>query len=298
MTTGALVASMILVWRVLTPFYSLCTMIPRLEQLRNSVAQVNKLMELDTEAMEAKTTAKLPTIQGKIDFQAVGMRYNDDGDLVLNNLTFNALAGDLITIYGENGTGKSSLLKLIKGMYPATSGMLRIDGFDIRQLDTPDLRRQIAYVPQQPHFFKGSIRENLRFGNPVANDEQIQQALEMADAWDDVQTLTQGLNTQLGLQAIPSSLSTRLSLARAYLHHSSILLIDELPNTLLGNKAGKNLKSYLASMKGKRSCIMVTHREDFMKMADTVIRLAHGKDPVAGKSEEMIRYLYDKEAVA
>ena len=298
-TTGALVATMILVWRVLMPFYSLCTMIPRLEQLRNSLIQVNKLMDINTEAMDAQSASRLPKMQGRVTFRNAGLRYSEDSDLVFNNLSFDARRGDLVVVTGENGSGKTSLLKLIKGLYKVSMGAVQIDGFDIRQLDAPDLRRQIAYVPQQPDFFNGTIFENLRLGNPLASQEEIEKALQLADVWTEISTLPDGLNSMIGRYgagSLPTSLATRLSLARSYLHAAPILLIDELPNALLSSRAGNNLKDYLARSKGKRTCIMVSYREDFINLADTVIVLQRGGMPVAGIRETVTEALKKEEA--
>lgn len=292
MNTGALVAAMILVWRVLMPFYSLCTMIPRLEQLRNSIVQINALMDIETEAMEARTAARLPQIRGRVRFANVGLRYAEDGDMVFRDLSFEARPGDLVAVTGRNGSGKSSLLKLIKDMHRAQEGAVQIDGFDIRQLDAQDLRRHIAYVPQQPDFFHGSILDNLRLGNPLAGEGDIRLALERADAWEDVSRLTDDVETLIGrygTEALPPGLLARLSLARAYLHPSPIVLIDELPNALLSTRTGANLKSYLAEIRGRRTAFLVTYREDFMRMADTIVTLRAGEAPVAGPREKILQ---------
>jgi ABC-type bacteriocin/lantibiotic exporter with double-glycine peptidase domain len=289
--TGALVATMILVWRVLTPFYSMCTMIPRLEQLRNSVMQVNTLMDLNTEAIDARVAARLPRMRGQVFFNHTLFRYNEKSDPVFHDLTFEARAGDLVIITGENGAGKTTILKLVKGLYKASEGSVQIDGFDIRQLDAPDLRRQIAYVPQQTDFFYASIAENLRAGNPLATDEDIRRALDLADASEEVMALSHGVDTIIGRSGklpLSSMFMAKLSLARAYLHRAPLILIDELPNTLLGGRAGKNLKDYLARNKGSKTCLMVTYRDDFIRIADTVILLQRGEKPITGTPSDII----------
>jgi len=291
MTAGALVASMILVWKILTPFYSLCTMVPRLEQLRNSILQINRLMDLQTEKAAATGSARLPMLRGAVRFVNVGLRYAADSDPVFSGLSFDVAPGGIVAITGGNGTGKSSALKLIKGLYRPTSGAVRIDGFDIRQLDPHDLRRQTAYVPQAPQFFSGSILENLRAANPLATIQEIEDALALADANDAVQGLPHGAETRIGRQgdyALSSGLATRLCLARAYLHSASLLLLDELPNTFLNGRAGDNLKSYLTRTKGRRTTIMVTYREDFMAIADTLIILRRGEAPLAGSPQTLL----------
>lgn len=301
MTTGALVATMILVWRVLTPFYSMCTMIPRLEQLRNSIAQVNDLLDIDTEAEEAKSYSRLPSLKGGVSFHNVGLRYGEDSDDVFANLSFEAKPGDMVAITGGNGCGKTDVLTLIKSMRRTNSGTVRIDGFDIRQLDIPDLRRQIAYIPKNPHFFHGTVIENMRFANPAASENDVIKALQLADIWDDVRSMPAGLQSVIGMHEgmqPTSSQASRMSLARAYLHPSSLLLIDELPNTLLSGKAGENLKDYLVRAKGKRTVLICTYREDFMRLADTIVWLRGMGMPVAGPREEMFSKMNEGGAVA
>ncbi|MEC8663936.1 MAG: ATP-binding cassette domain-containing protein [Pseudomonadota bacterium] len=301
LTTGALVATMILVWRILTPFYSLCTMVPRLEQLRNSIAQVNNLMDIETEAEEARSFSRLPKIRGRISFHHVGYRNSDETDELFSDLTFEAKPGDLVAITGGNGTGKAAVLQLIKSLNKATSGTVRIDGFDIRQLDAPDLRKQIAYVPRTPSLFHGSVLENMRFANPLASEDDIIKALELADAWDDIRNMPSGLQTVIGSHGgdkVTSSLATRISLARAYLHPGNVLLIDELPNTLLSGKAGRNLKEYLTRAKGKRTVIICTYRDDYMKLVDTIVWLRGLSSPIAGARDTMFEKINAGEKVA
>lgn len=295
-STGALVATMILVWRILTPFYSVCTIIPRLEQLRNSILQVNKLMDIETETQMARLASRLSKIRGDIAFNDVSLRYIEEGETVFSNLTFEAKFGELVVITGENGAGKSSILKLIKGLYRPLHGAVQIDGFDIRQLDAPDLRRQIAYVPQQADFYDGTIIDNMRIANPLATREDIEQALELASAYEDLMKLPDQLETRItryNAHALPSNLSLKLSLARLYLHTAPILLIDEIPNVLLSGKAGKNLRDYLARIKGKRTCLMVTYREDLMKMADTIVLMRNGETPLVGKSSLILKSMME-----
>lgn len=301
LTSGALVATMILVWRILTPFYALCTMIPRLEQLRNSIIQVNDLMDINTEREDAKSFSRLPKLKGAISFHNVSFRYTEDGTDIFHNLSFDADPGDLVVITGGNGSGKASVLKLIKALHKPTNGIVRIDGFDIRQLDAPDLRRQIAYVPKIPNFFSGSIIDNLRFANPTATREDAIHALELADAYDDVLRLPYGLDTKIGAESngnITSSLATRLSLARAYLHPAAIMLIDDLPNTILSGKTGTNLKNYLLQAKGKRTVLICNYREDFMRLSDTIVWLQGLSSPIVGTRDIIMQRMVHKNEVA
>jgi ABC-type bacteriocin/lantibiotic exporter with double-glycine peptidase domain len=290
LTTGGLVATMILVWRVLSPFYSLCTMIPRLDQLRNSVRQVDRLMDLDSEETTQRNAARLSKIRGRVSFLNVGIRYSMDSDPLLAGLSFEAMPGDIVAVTGANGTGKTSILKMIKGMYTPQAGSIRIDGFDIRQLDPVDLRRRIAYIPQETSFFHGTIAENLRFANPLVTDREIVEALGQAGVGEDIRRLPKGLRTVIGHggMTLSSSLELRLAMVRAYLHDAPILLIDELPNSLLSEQAGAFMRDHLLRHKKERTVIMVTHREDFMALADTIVILRRNMPPQMGPRQFMM----------
>ncbi|MDP2206498.1 MAG: ATP-binding cassette domain-containing protein [Alphaproteobacteria bacterium] len=287
-TTGALVASMILVWRILLPFYSLCTMIPRLEQLRGSIAQVNSLMDIESEADLAVTSASLSSIRGNIVIDNVTLRYEGASVQTLDGLSLDLPPGRMAAVTGRNGSGKSSLLKLVKGLYQPESGAVRIDGYDIRQMDTAELRRQIAYVPQKTDFFPATLRENIVIGNPFATPLDVENALLLADAWQECKDF---LDKPVQDIAITPSLAARLSLARAYVQNASIVLIDEMPNSVMNSTAGENLRTYIRQSQGKRTIIAVAHRGDILALADTIIHLRRGAKAAAGSRDDMLRHL-------
>lgn len=285
MSAGALVAAMILCWRVLTPFYSLCTMIPRLDQLRNSVRQVNELMNIEEEKSLGEMPRRARAWKGHVAFGNVGLRYPGDVNPVFAGLTFTAKPGEVVLITGDNGSGKTSLLKMIMGMYAPQAGTIQIDGHDTRQFDPQDLRRHIAYISQYPHFFEGTIESNLRLASPLATDKEIQMALKQANVWDDVQRLPKGLQSPLGAEKavyVSANMAFRLCLARAYLHRAPILLIDELPNSLMNDAAGQELLDSLLRMKKGRTVFMVTYRNDLMAAADQIIVLRRRRPPIVG----------------
>ena len=287
-TTGALVACMILVWRILLPFYSLCTMIPRLEQLRNSIEQVNNLMDMETEVETATTHAALPTLHGDVTVDNLTLRYREGDAPVLDGLSLQLKRGKIAAVTGRNGTGKSSLLKLIKGLYRPESGNIRIDGYDIRQMEAMELRRQIAYVPQKPDFFPGTLLENIIIGNPFATMQDVENALKLADVWPEAQ---HRLHEMMDQVRITPSLAARLSLARAYLQNAQILLVDELPNTVMNSAAGQNLKTYIEQSRNLRTVLVVAHRTDLMQLADTIVHLQRNGKPVAGARDAMLQRL-------
>lgn len=300
MTTGALIASMILVWRVLGPFQTFCTSLPRFEQLQNAVGQVNRMVTIQTERNLDEVKARVSELKGHVTFSKVGLRYTKDADPVFAGLSFDAKPGQMVAVTGGNGSGKSTILKLVNGLYRPQAGTVRIDGVDIRQLDAIDLRQHIAYVPQSPHFFQGTISENLRFSEPLASDEMLKTALHQVDAWTDVCALPRGLDTMMGKNHIglPTALSYRLNLARAYIKNTPLMLFDELPYALLNSSAGEAFHRIIEEWKGHRTIVMVTHREDYLKMADIAVLLRSGDAPVVSDPDKLIAKINKSNKVA
>lgn len=293
--TGALIASMMLVWRALMPFYSLCAMVTRLEQLRNSIAQVNDLTDVETEDERALSAARLLDIRGDIIFSNATMQYHPDSDAVLRHTDLHIRTGEIVGITGRNGTGKSTILKLIKGMYTAQTGAVRIDGFDVRQLDPIHLRRHIGYVGQQVEFFSASVLENMRYARPLASETEVIHALTLADAIDDVRAMDGGPHAQLVPQKLSHSLAARLSLARGYLHGGSILLIDELPASITTGKAGDTFKRFLARVRGQRTVVFVSQQQDILAMADSVIEVKNAQISYLSRSLAPVNETSDAE---
>lgn len=291
MTAGALVACMMLTWRVLAPLSMLCTSLPRIEQLYQTISQVNRLMELQVET-DRPANARLDTLAGRIQFTNVGLRYQTAPDPVFAGLNFTARPGELIAITGNNGAGKSSILKLMNGLYAPQAGTIRIDGMDIRQFHPVALRRRIAYVPQHPDFFTGSVAENLRIANPLATQEEMLEALAMAGARAEVEALPHGLDTMVSggqFNDLPASLAHRINLARTCLSDAPIVLCDELPYALLANKSDTFFRTLLEQWKRTRTVIMVSHRTDYILFADRAIGLRSGLPPAVGTPHDVLR---------
>ncbi len=290
-TIGALVAIMILIWRVLGPLQTICSMLPRLEQLKNSVEQINRLTNIEIERQPTILKRPVKGIKGKVKLTNIGLRYSTEVEPIFVGLDIDVEAGEIIAITGGNGSGKSSLLKLLNGLYRPQTGTIRIDGTNIKQLEPIELRNYIAYLPQIPNFFEGTIKENLLLVNPLATDEEINQALVDATAMDEIESLENGIETVIrgNNPALPSGFIYTLNLARVFLKaKSNFVLLDELPNASLNEDAGIAYKNLITSAKGKRTIFFVSQRDDFIKLADRVIVLHPGNRPSILKSEEFI----------
>ena len=290
MTGGAMVATMIITWRVLYPLQALCGVMPQLEQIIAALKQVGQLMAFTPESHAANLVLAEHQLNGNVSFQNLGLRYGRKSDPVFMGLNGDIASGEIVAIFGGNGTGKSSILRLLLGLYAPAMGGIRLDGVDHRQFDPRSLRRQMNYLPQLPELLPGTIAENLRVHDPLADDYRLRQALLWADAWEMIEQLPAGMDTKLGEHAfIPSSgLAMRICLARMYLTDRKLVLCDELSSQLLNSSTGERFKQFLKESRGKRTVIFVTHREDWLPLADVVIYLQPNQRPVMSRPEKLM----------
>ncbi|MCH9807222.1 MAG: ATP-binding cassette domain-containing protein [Alphaproteobacteria bacterium] len=291
-TTGMLVASMILIWRSIAPFYSLCSVVPRFEQARNSILQINTLMEVETEEEQRRASAKLPSLQGAVDFNNVTLRYARDAGPVFVGLRTNIAPGQIVAITGATGSGKSSVLKLVQSIAQPQLGQVSLDGFNLQQLVALEVRRQIAYVPQTPSPFPGTIAENLRIAKPEASDNELWSVLAETGATEMVRSLPGDIHYDLTVGQSSdrlAELSHRVALARAFLQHAQVTLIDEIPGNLLNNGLDAVLTRIIEQHRGQRTLLFVTQRADHMRMADKVIGLRFGQTPLIGSLETITK---------
>ena len=293
-TIGVLIAVMALLWRVLSPLQGMCLSVLQIDQVVQSVKQLNQLMKLKTEVADSKTDLLMPTVTGGVRFDRVSFRYGPKSDASLLGVSLDVKPNEFIAIVGENGSGKSTILKLIAGMYSAQSGVLAIDGTDVRQFNAIDLRRLIAYVPQKPSLFRGTIAQNLRLTNPLATDEDIKQAAQEADIYDIIQKLPDGFNTVVGESnsaKLSASLIHGICLARAYIRKAPILLMDE-PAESLDMISDRKLINQISARKGSQTIIMVSHRPSHIRLADKAVLLSQGTVKTVGAPEEILKVLH------
>lgn len=301
MSVGGVVASMILVWRVLAPIQTGFISLTRITQVRSSISQINNLMNIKGERDQHSLVHPLKKIEGFVAFARVSIRYSPDSDPALVGVSFELEPGEVICIVGGNGSGKSTVLKLLAAMYAPQAGSIRIDNMDIRQMDTVELRHAVSYVPQTVQFFYGTISQNMRLAHPTATDADIYRACEMAGVLDDVLSLTQGsgkwkrqgFDIRIGdstSSQMPTSFMQRLNLARGYLKQSPIMLFDE-PGNGLDFASDQIFMKNVEKMRGETTILMVTHRPSHLRLADKILWLEYGNVRAFGPAADVLKQM-------
>lgn len=301
LTPGGLVAAMMLVWRMLAPLSLLCTALPRLVQVGQTFNQLavflNLIPETNAVAPEPRGHLSLQPPRGEVELHQVSLRYTRDHIPVFNNLTFTAQEGERVVIMGHNGSGKSSLLKLVMGLYPAQGGNIRLDRVDMRQWDTERLRQYLAYLPQQPELFNDTIASNLRLAYPLASEDELWHVLEQTGAAEVVRQLEDGLEHYWDQAELPEMFSYQLSLSRLMLHPGRLVLCDEIPGQLMAGPLGTSFKTWLADQRGKRTVLVVSNQDDIVLTSDLAIALRPEAAPLVG-APERVRNLWKRQQYA
>ena len=293
MTLGALIATMMLVWRALGPLQTGFLSLAKLSQVRGAFRQVNQLMSVPPERESYATQTTQKQFAGRVTFAQISLRYRADTEPALVGVTFDVKPGEVIGVIGPNGSGKSSILKLILGLYHPQGGAVLIDGLDVRQINPIELRRQIAYVPQKTDFFYGTIAQNLRLADPVASDKALRRAAREAGVLQDIVKLPSKFETRIGDQTVrtlPAGFLRRLSLARAYLKQTQIILFDE-PCDALDERGDEAFIKQIANLRGNKTVFLVTHRPRLMKLADRLLVFDKGVLESVGAPDVVLQKL-------
>ncbi len=291
LSVGALIASMTLVWRMLAPFQALFLTLTRVEEVRSAVRGINQMMALPSEGPinEGRPrAARGRRFAGRITFQRVVLRYAAHHEPAISGVSFDVKPGEVVAISGGNGCGKSSVLKLIAGIYQPQVGAVLIDGVDSRQINPIDLRQSIAYLPQQSDLFSGTLADNLRLARPTATDDDLRAAAAKAGLLAEIDALSTGFAT--AADQLSASFTRGLVLARTYLMDASIVLLDE-PGIPLDAAGEDLLLGQIDALRGRSTVVLVTHHPAHVRAADRVIVLRHGTIVHDGSPQELMTKL-------
>jgi ATP-binding cassette subfamily B protein len=248
-------------------------------EIKGSLANIENMFELLEKApkvQDAEQASELKIQCGEIEFKNVRFYYNEQRQII-NDVSFCIKPGQKLAVVGESGAGKSTLVKLLFRFYDLTDGQITIDGQDIKKVSQQSLRKVIGIVPQDTVLFNDSIFENVRYGLPDANDEQVWQAIKHAHLYDFIQKLPEKENTQVGERGLKLSggEKQRVAIARTILKAPPILLFDEATSSLDSGSEQAILQALNEIAKGHTS-LVIAHRLSTIVDADQIIVMSNG----------------------
>lgn len=290
---GGIIATMTLMGRAIMPIATLAALGLRIQQAKTSLAILNKVMQTPTEREKEKVYVQLPQgSQTEIVCEGLTLRYKKDLPAVVDQLDVRFRQGERVAILGKMGSGKSSLLRLLVGLYPPTAGTITIAGVDIGQVEPVELRTRIALVNQDPRFMFGSLRDNLVMGAPYASDEELMAAAKMTGVSDIVTAHPMGFGMPVSERGenFSGGQKQAIALARAILSRPDVLLLDEPTSGMDMGSERTILQALIPAMEG-RTVIIVTHRPAVLKYVDRVIVMDEGVKVADGPREEIISLL-------
>lgn len=240
---------------------------------------------------EILTGKQKPAITGKVEFNDIRFHYPQRPDVeVLKSINLTAEPNETIALVGSSGAGKSTIASLLLRFFDTSSGVLSFDGVDTKDIDIEHLRSNIALVPQEVILFGGTIRDNIRYGNPDATEDEVRQAAKQANALEFIDSFPEGLDTQVGDRGIQLSggQKQRIAIARALLKNPTILILDEATSAL-DSESEKLVQEALETLMKGRTSFVIAHRLSTIRNADKIYVIENGKVAEQGKHEDLLR---------
>lgn len=277
-STGGLIATMILLWRALAPFQAGFMVLARSEQVHSSARQIDRLMEMTPERAPNAIVRPVRALGGALSVNRFSLRYNQESEPALLGVSFDVKPGEVVAVVGRNGAGKSTLIKSVAGMLRGQTGMVKIDGMDVRRFDPLEYRRIIAFAPEDPEILRGTVAQNILLSDPAATPEDLRQAAEKAGLLNDMRELPQGLETRFGDQKVASpSVRTRIALARILLRRDAPIVLMDEPAGGLDYDGDTALMNVIRYLKGRATVLVVTHRPSHVRLCDKLLELRDGQ---------------------
>jgi ATP-binding cassette subfamily B protein len=279
LTIGQLVAFNLLLGNVINPFQRLIVLWNELQEVLIAVERLNDVIDAPPEEdLQTQARQSLPPIRGDVSFEQVTFRYSLDSDRnTLENINFQVKPGQMVALVGRSGSGKTTIAKLLLGLYTPTQGKITIDGYDVSTLSLGSLRQQIGIVDQDTFMFGGTIQENISVGHPEASLEDIMQAAQLAGAHQFIQDLPMGYQTQIGEGGgmLSGGQRQRLAIARALLGNPRLLIFDEATSSL-DAESERVIQTNLTTIVRDRTTFVIAHRLSTVRNADIILVLDRG----------------------
>ncbi|SFR83996.1 ABC transporter ATP-binding protein [Anaeromicropila populeti] len=263
------------------------------EQFQNGITGFNRFMdilEIEPDIIDSKGAIELVNPKGDIEFSDVAFKYQDTINEVFRNINLKVKAGEYMALVGSSGVGKTTMCSLIPRFYETTSGEIKIDGINIRDIQLKSLRKNIGVVQQDVYLFAGTVIDNIRYGKLEATREQVIEAAKNANAHDFIMELPDGYDTYIGQRGIKLSggQKQRLSIARVFLKDPSILIFDEATSAL-DNESEKIVQESLEKLAKNRTTFVIAHRLTTIRNAKHIIVLTEDGIKEQGTHEELLK---------
>lgn len=292
MRLGELIAFIIYLNLFYEPIGRLHGLNQMLQAARAAGERVFDILDTEEERDWRRTSAPARTlpdrVRGEVIYENVNFQYSPD-KRVLKNISLRAEPGEMIALVGPTGAGKSTLVNLLPGFYEATSGHIRIDGFEIKNVTLASLREQISIVSQEPFLFNGTVRENILYGRLEATEEEMIAAAQAANCHEFISRLTEGYDSRVGERGVKLSVGEkqRVSIARALLKNSPILILDEATASV-DTATERLIQEALERLMAGRTSFVIAHRLSTIRSADEILVLRSGEIVERGTHEELL----------
>ena len=292
LTMGGLIAVTMLGGRAIAPLGQAVGLLMQFQNARMSLETLDKLMAQPVERPDAAAFIHRPEIQGEIEFRNVTFSYPGQGEAALQNISLRIAPGEHVVVIGRTGSGKTTLQKLMLGLYQPTDGVVRIDGIDLRQLDPADLRRNVGFVGQDATLFYGTLRENISIGAPYADDSAIVAAAEVGGLTQFVNRHPKGFDMLIGErgESLSGGQRQEVAIARAVLMDPPVLFFDE-PTSAMDFTTEHGFKERLKHFAAHKTVVIVTHRTSLIDLATRIIVVDSGRIVADGPREQVVEAL-------
>ncbi len=291
LTIGQLVAFNMLLGNLISPFQRLTVLWNQLQEVVIATERINDVLDAELEEdLQYQARQLLPDIQGQISFENVTFRYHKESNInILENIIFEIQPGQIVALVGRSGSGKTTISKLVLGLYPPTDGRVLIDGVDISSISLRSLRQQVGVVDQGTFLFGGTIRENISLGHPGATLEEVIEAANLAGADEFIKKLPMGYETQIGEGGglLSGGQRQRIAIARALLGNPRLLIFDEATSHL-DTESERTIQKNLNTILKGRTALVIAHRLSTIRNADLILVLDKGVLIESGTHEALM----------
>lgn len=292
MTVGALVACTIIAGRAMAPLGQVAGVLTRFHQAKTSLETLNNVMAMPIERPRDARFIHRTQFKGAIEFRSVTFAYPGQKMAALDNVSLKIKEGERIGLIGRIGSGKTTIEKLVLGLFEPNDGAVLVDGIDVRQLDPADLRRNIGCIPQDIFLFHGTLRENITLGAPYVDDAAVLRAAQLAGVEDFASRHPLGYDMNVGErgEALSGGQRQAVAIARALLQQPPILVLDE-PTSAMDNSAENRFKQRLSEELANQTLILVTHRASLLTLVDRLIVMDGGRIVADGPKDQVLKAL-------